>query len=346
MKIHEYLAKGTLSFYGIKIPSSRFYDSFSSERNTVLPCVLKSQVLVGSRMKNGGVLFAASQKEFEKSLQELLEKPIRGEIPAGVLVEEMMEIKKEYYISFIISRKERDMLLCYSEHGGINVEENSETVKTGAFGEILELIPEQLRETVFQMRNAFEKEDMTYLEINPLVITGDDQVYALDCVMDLDENAFFKKNISSGSISVENEEDDFHFVSLDGDIGIIGCGAGIVMATMDAVKMYGGEPANFLDIGGGAGKDTTIRALEKLYEKGLKKILLNIFGGITSCDEVALAIRSFTEMHDDVQLFIRMAGNKSELAKIILEDSGIKTYDNVYEMVRACLKVGEQYALR
>ncbi len=346
MKIHEYLAKGTLFFHGIKIPTSKFYDSYVEENISFLPCVLKSQVLVGSRMKNGGVLFAKSRKEFLNFLKELTEKPIRGETPDGVLVEELVDIRHEYYVSLLLGRKERDLILCFSEKGGIDVEENAENVVSGPFDEIIKSVPEILRETIFRMKNAFESEDMIYLEINPLAVAGDGQVYALDCVMDLDENAFFRKTVHTGYSFPAEENPGFHFVELTGDIGIIGCGAGIVMATMDAVKMYGGEPADFLDIGGGAGKETVIKALEMLSRKGLEKILLNIFGGITSCDEVAEGILSFKKAHEEVRLYIRMAGNKAEEATDMLNLFGINCYDNVYEMVRSCLQVGDEYALR
>ncbi len=348
MKIQEYLAKGILSSHGISVPSSVFYSGQPEKESPFLPCVLKSQVLVGSRMKNGGVLFAANNSEFREALSELLVKPIRGVEPEGVLVEEKSEIEKEYYCSIFINRVERDVYVSFSEQGGINIEENADSVKTGLFEEMISWLKIQysveFAEIVRKMRKIMEDEDATYVEINPIALTTDGKLVALDCVMDLDENAYFRNEKYPNYMDLSELNAPFHYVRLDGDIGIIGCGAGIVMATMDAITMKGGKPADFLDIGGGAKKAITIEALSTLYEEGIRRIVMNIFGGITSCDEIAKAVLEFRKMKGDVNIFLRIAGNNAEIAKEILKEAGMATYEHMYEMVDACMEAVSVHA--
>jgi succinyl-CoA synthetase beta subunit len=342
MKIQEYLAKGILDSYGITVPSSKFFSSYSGSDSLFLPCVLKSQVLIGSRMKNGGILFADDQEEFKSKMSILINKPIKGTKPEGILVEKKLEIKQEYYCSIFINRLERDIFLSFSECGGINVEEHTDSLKTGKYEDMVDYISKKYNQDfvkiIKNLKKIMQKEDATYIEINPIALTAESKLVALDCVMDLDENAYFRNDYLKNYMSLDDQKEEFHYVKLDGDIGIIGCGAGIVMATMDAISMKGGKPADFLDIGGGAEKDITLNALKMLYDSGIKRIIMNIFGGITNCDEIAKAVIEFKNKNIDSSIFIRLAGNNSEIAKKMLENAGIKTYDYMYEMVNSCME--------
>jgi len=348
MKIQEYHAKGILSSHGIPIPTSQYFASFSEQEAPFLPCVLKSQVLVGSRMKNGGVLFANNQEEFKKALSELMIKPIRGVDPEGVLVETKSEISREFYCSIFVNRVERNISVSFSEQGGIDIEAHPESVKTASYEEMIPYLTqhysELLADIVRKMRKVMEDEDATYIEINPIVLTSDGEYVALDCVMDLDENAYFRNENYPNYMDLSELKAPFHYVRLDGDIGIIGCGAGIVMATMDAITMKGGRPADFLDIGGGARKEVTLEALSTLYDEGIRHIAMNIFGGITSCDEIARAVIEFRKMKGDVSIFLRIAGNNAEVAKEILKEAGMEPYEHMYDMVDACMEAVSVHA--
>jgi len=246
MKIHEFIGKKILKEYGINVPESVFIKNFPPEKG-IIPSVIKSQVLVGGRMKAGGVLFADNGEEFLRNTEILLKKPIKGEFPYGVLAEEKIKIKHEYYISAVLNREKRSEEWIFSEEGGIEIE-NSENIKKGSYEEILNTVPEKFRTFLPKLKKIFNEKDLTLLEINPVAEDISGNLTALDCVMHVDDNALFRQPWAK---KFAEDDRDFHYVELDGNIGIIGCGAGIVMATMDAVKNAGYSPANFLDIGGG-----------------------------------------------------------------------------------------------
>ncbi|KAF2956120.1 ATP-grasp domain-containing protein [Marinitoga sp. 38H-ov] len=334
MKIHEFVGKSFLKDYGIKVPES--YLIREDYEIKFLPAVLKSQVLVGGRMKAGGVLFAHDEDDFRKKVKELLKKEIKGEKPYGVLVEKMIPIQKEYYISLILDREEKNISILYSEKGGIDIEDNKDSIIKTNFDEFHDKIPQKISKILPNLRKLFREKDLTLLEINPLVEDVDGNLYALDIVIHLDDNAIFRQEWAKEFIE---DEYPFHFVKLDGDIGIIGCGAGIVMATMDAVKLSGGNPADFLDLGGGAEKGITIQALELLKSYGIKKIILNIFGGITKCDEISLALVEFKTNNPDIELYIRLTGTNEDIAKKILKENNMNYYEDMYSMITDAVKV-------
>ncbi|BBE30533.1 succinyl-CoA synthetase subunit beta [Tepiditoga spiralis] len=330
MKIHEFVGKEILSKNGIKVPKS-FLTREKEVQCNILPCVLKSQVLVGGRMKAGGILFSDECNDFKKKLSLLLEKKIKGEKPYGVLIEEKKEIKKEYYLSLILDRTQKDIIIGFSKDGGIDIED-SESLITGNFESIIDKLPVKIKNILPKLRKIFREKDLTLLEINPLAELKDGSICALDAVFHLDDNAIYRQKWAQ-----EFEEETqypFHYVKLNGDTGIIGCGAGIVMATMDTVKMYGGTPANFLDLGGGANEENTIMALELLKNEGIKKIVMNIFGGITECDVIANAIVNFTKKNKDIKLFIRLTGTNEKKAKKILIENNIPFYEDMYSMIK------------
>lgn len=335
MKIYEFVGKKLLRDYGIMVPESYLVKKEPSEIK-FLPVVLKSQVLVGGRMKAGGVLFVHEECEFKSKVKELLFKEIKGEKPYGVLVEKMIPIRKEYYISLVLDREEKDIVILFSEKGGIDIENNKDSIIKTNFDDLEGKIPEKISKILPKLRKLFREKDLTLLEINPLVENINGELYALDIVMHLDDNAIFRQNWVKEFVE---EKFLFHFVKLDGDIGIIGCGAGIVMATMDAVKLLGGEPANFLDLGGGAERDITIEALNLLKGYGINRIILNIFGGITKCDEIASGLVEFKNKNSEIQLYARLTGTNEEEAKKILKENNIGYYDDMYSMISDAVRM-------
>ncbi|SHF01568.1 succinyl-CoA synthetase beta subunit [Marinitoga hydrogenitolerans DSM 16785] len=330
MKVQEFLGKKFLKEYGIRIPVSYLVKEEKDIEIKFLPAVLKSQVLVGGRMKSGGVLFAKDENEFISKANVLLKKEIKGEKPYGVLIEEMIPFEKEYYISLVLDREKKDIIILYSENGGIDIEENKNSIIKATFENYEKFLPEKIQKIIPNLRKLFREKDLTLLEINPLVEDNEGVIYALDSVMHLDDNAIFRQEWAKEFLE---EKYPFHFVKLNGDIGIIGCGAGIVMATMDAVKLSGGEPANFLDLGGGAEKEITIQALNLLKDYGIKRIILNIFGGITKCDEIANGLVEFKKQNPEISLFIRLTGTNEENAKKILKENELSYYEDMYSMI-------------
>ncbi|MDN5341697.1 succinate--CoA ligase subunit beta [Oceanotoga sp. DSM 15011] len=331
MKIHEFTGKKLLREYGINIPQSQLIIDKIPEKR-LIPSVAKSQVLVGGRMKAGGVLFIKKEDEYTNTINELQNKEIKGELPYGILVEELINIKKEYYISILIDREDRDIKWVFSYDGGIEIE-SSENIIKGTYNEVFLKAPRKIKEIMPNLYNLFIEKDLTLLEINPIVETQDDEIYALDCVMHVDDNAIYRQKWSQRFL--EKTDYNFHYVELEGDIGVIGCGAGIVMATMDTVSNYGLKPANFLDIGGGADKETTLKALNLLKDKGIKNIVMNIFGGITQCDIIAQSIVEFEKKNEDIKLFIRLTGTNEEKGNEILSENNLKNYEDMDTMIKA-----------
>ncbi len=334
MKLHEFLSKEIMRSYGIPVPKSFLVRKGESPKNFFLPCVLKSQVLVGSRMKNGGVLFVNTPQEFEHGLKILLGKKIKDEIPFGVLVEEKIPTKHEHYLSLILDRDEKDISLIYSNDGGIDVETSQNFVK-GQFDRMVKNIDPRIAKIALILRRIALEKDITLLEINPLGEMENGEFIALDAVFYLDDSAIYRQ--SWVKKFAEENPYPFNYVKLEGNIGIIGCGAGIVMATIDMVKLFGGEPADFLDLGGGANKDVTVFALETLKGYGIRKTIMNIFGGITKCDEIARAIVDFKKRNPDYMLYVRLTGTNEEKAKEVLEKNHINYYKDMYSMVESAV---------
>lgn len=336
MKIQEYVGKRLLSKHGFYVPRSLFVkrEDIDSEELTQkilelgFPQVLKSQVLVGGRMKAGGVIIAKNLDESMRALRELVNKEIKGEIPEGVLIEEFVKHDKELYFGITIDRTNRDILMIYSEFGGVDIEEVSRTfpdkvLKTYSIGDL----PAEFRKTAETLLDIFKKLDLTLLEINPVGVTENGYVM-LDTVMHVDDNALFRQSWAIERMDgIESE-----MVLLGGSYGVIGCGAGIVMATIDMLKEFGFEPANFYDVGGGATRENVLEALKKVSRIS-KKIVLNIFGGITDCFQVAEAIVLFKERHPDVELFLRISGNKEEEARALLSNIGLTAVSDMNELI-------------
>ncbi len=346
MKVQEYVAKEILRNEGLRVPKGIFLSSSYTKkeieelRKLGFPQILKSQVLVGGRMKAGGVKISYSFEESLRILEELLAKPIKGENPVGVLVEEIIEHDNEWYFSISIDRSSRSLVYVFSKNGGIDIEEYSKThpeeiVRTNNLDEL----PLEIRRTAENLKNVFLKYDLTLLEINPIGLCMGEQ-YLLDAVFHVDDNAIYRQNW------IEKAENS-NVVRLDGNVGVIGCGAGIVMATIDMLKEYGFEPADFCDIGGGATKDELLKAMIEIKEFS-NVIVLNIFGGITDCVEIAYGIKEFHETYPYVELFVRLSGNNEEKAREILKSIGIDFAEDMKELIESLLqkkKGGSYYVL-
>lgn len=369
MKIHEYQAKRVLSKYGVPIPNGDVARTpgqavrIAQDLNTEV-CVVKAQIHAGGRGKGGGVKVSKGFKEVETNTKNIigmqLVTPQTG--PAGqkvnqVLVEEGIDIVKELYCSILVDREKQRPVILASTEGGMDIEEvAAETPEkilkafvAPAIGfkgfqamqlayelKIHEINPKLVRTvaaTFISLYNAFIGEDCSLVEINPLVITGDRRVLALDAKVTFDDNAMFrhKDNLEfrdfgeEKQLEVEASQADLNYIKLDGNIGCMVNGAGLAMGTMDIIKVYGGEPANFLDVGGGANEENVEKAFRIITkDPNVKCILINIFGGIVRCDMVASGvIAAFKKVDLKIPVVVRLEGTNSEEAHELVARSGL-----------------------
>lgn len=354
MKLLEYEAKNLLAKNNIGIPGSVIIRRVDTPA-VHLPAVLKSQVPTGGRGKAGGVKIVTTKAELKAAIDNLFKLSIKGFTPTTLLAEERLEIAHEYYLSLLIDRPSATTRLIAHKNGGIDVEDNSAkdnplqlSIIKRNFDEIGEQLaeyfelPEQafvLQDLVENLYNCFISNDATLIEINPLVYTRTNTFTAGDCKIELDDNAAFRH-----SWKFEEEPAEANFVTLDksGTVATIANGAGLAMATVDAVNDAGMAPANFLDIGGGASTETLLKAFRRLGEyPEIKAIVINIFAGITRCDEVAKAIIAAKKQISGLPpLFIRLAGTSFEEAAKLLEKEEIPILATLEE----CLTAAKQEA--
>ncbi|AMW32168.1 succinyl-CoA synthetase beta subunit [Fervidobacterium changbaicum] len=349
MKVHEYLAKRVLKAEGVRIPSGVLITredilenlSGFSERLSLLgfPQVLKAQVLVGGRMKAGGVKIVKNLEESFEEIVKISQMEIKGERPYGVLVEEFIPHEKEMYLSISIDRNIRDIVIVFAPEGGIDVEEYSQKYPDRIIkSNNPEDFPAELRKLILKLKDVFVRYDLTLLEINPFVVK-DGEFIALDAVFHVDDSALFRQ------LWLDEEMPESSFVKLhEGGVGVIGCGAGIVMATLDALVEHGFRPANFCDIGGGATAESVYNALNKVKEI-TNCAVLNIFGGITDCVEIAKGIINFKKQNPDFTLLIRLSGNNELLARKMLEGYNIPTVSDMKELIESLRKGGMVHVL-
>jgi succinyl-CoA synthetase beta subunit len=343
--------------------------------------VIKAQVKTGGRGKAGGVKFARDPDEAEAKAEQILGMDIKGHTVHSVLVAEDIDIAQEYYLSFLIDRADRTFLSMCSVEGGVEIEEVARTkpealakipvnplagVDAAKAAEIVTAgrLPEEARSGAAALAErlwaVFTGEDATLVEVNPLVLTGDGRVIALDAKVTLDDNAAFRHNVeqfadpeAADPLEAQAKAKHLNYVKLDGEVGIIGNGAGLVMSTLDVVA-YAGEafggvrPANFLDIGGGASAEVMANGLEiVLSDPSVRSVLVNVFGGITSCDEVAngivSAIGMLTARGDAVKrpIVVRLDGNKAAEGRQILDAAQIPVVEQVATMDDAARRAAE-----
>ena len=355
MNLLEYEAKAILKRHGIPTPDGSIVSN--QDRSLATPIVLKSQVPIGGRGKLGGIRIVDEQKELQQTLSDLRKLEIKGYLPTTILAEEKLAIAKEFYLSIMIDRSQAALQLVAHKNGGVEVESNDAEGflkiniidnNWNMIGEQLaELydIPEQtfvLQDLVKNLYDCFVKNDATLIEINPLVLTSNDKLVAGDCKMTLDDAAVFRHP----EWNFEQTSREVNFVSLnpEGTVATIANGAGLAMATVDAVADAGMKPANFLDIGGGANADSVLAAFRRIMEyPNVKAIVINIFAGITRCDEVAKAIVIAGDQIPNLPpLCIRLAGTNYDEAKTLLDDKGI----NLLPTLKECLAAAKQEVSR
>ena len=366
MNIHEYQGKEILRQYGVSVPNGRVAFTVdeaveaAKELGTDV-VVVKAQIHAGGRGKAGGVKVAKNLDEARTYAEEILGKTLvtHQTGPAGkevkrLLIEEGCDITKEYYIGLVLDRATNSVVLMASEEGGTEIEEVAEKTPEKIFKEVIDpvvgLTGFQARRIAFNINipaplinkasklminlyTAFVEKDCSIAEINPLVVTGDGNVMALDAKLNFDDNAIYRqKDISEyrdldeeDAKEIEASKHGLSYISLDGNIGCMVNGAGLAMATMDIIKHYMGDPANFLDVGGGATEEKVKEAFKIiLSDEKVKGIFVNIFGGIMKCDIIATGVvAAAKELGLDVPLVVRLEGTNVDLGKSILKESGL-----------------------
>jgi succinyl-CoA synthetase beta subunit len=366
MKLYEYKAKEIFSNYGIAVPRGILVKDPNELKEFKFPAVLKSQVLVGGRGKAGGIKFADDLEEARAKIDEILGMDIKGLKVKLVLVEEKAKIVKELYVGFVVDRTAKRNVLILSSEGGVNIEEvaqkspdsvikfeidPTEGLPTHKITNLVKKMGLRGKEMVSVVRivnklsKVFSDYDAELAEINPLVTTPEG-LLAVDAKLIVDDNSLYRhKDLakefarSEEYTEIEKKAKDagLSYVELDGDIGVIGCGAGLVMASLDTLKLYGGQAANFLDVGGGANAENMRRALELVVQKeNVKSIFINIFGGITRCDEIAKGIVDFAPK---TPISVRMMGTNEEEGKQILKDNGYSVSETIEESAKEAIEL-------
>ena len=385
MNIHEYQAKAYLKAKGIRVPEGIMAKSAEQAQEAArqLPgdvFVVKAQVHAGGRGKAGGVKVAHSPKQAGELAEAMLGSRLitkqtgaEGEVIEAVLIEQGLDIKKEFYFGITLDREQGRHVLIASAHGGMDIEQVAATVpggilrqtvdpylgvkayQAGELGERLGLTQEQNRDftkLVLGLYDAYTAWDCSLLEINPLALLADGSFCVLDAKMNLDDNALFRhgdlEEMREGQEDpreLEAARAGLSYVSLDGDIGCMVNGAGLAMATMDVVQQFGGKPANFLDIGGGADAARVEKAFRLiLADQNVRGILINVFGGITGCDAVAEGVvGAMKNMNLDLPVVVRIEGSRQEQGREIFEKSGLKLYqaDTMSEAAQIVIRLAK-----
>jgi len=368
MKIHEYQAKEVLRKYGVPTPRSvPCFDVAAAVAagNTLggKVWVVKAQIHAGGRGKGGGVKLARSPAELKAHASAILGMQLvthqtgpEGQKVRRLLIEEGADIKKEYYVGMVVDRASQRVVLMASSEGGMDIEEvaakTPEKIHKSAIDPATGLTDAQADDIarkigipdasfadarkVFQgLYKAFDDTDASLAEINPMILTGDGRVVALDAKINFDDNALFRHpeivalrdTDEEDPAELEASKHDLNYIQLQGNIGCLVNGAGLAMATMDIIKLYGGAPANFLDVGGSATTERVVEAFKiMLRNPELKAILVNIFGGIMRCDVIATAcVEAARQVGLKVPLVVRLEGTNVDLGKKIISESGLKT---------------------
>ncbi|MCS6992519.1 MAG: ADP-forming succinate--CoA ligase subunit beta [Anaerolineales bacterium] len=366
MKLHEYQSKQIFSRYGIPIPRGRVAATAGEARHIAEELggrvVVKAQVLVGGRGKAGGVKVAKDPQEAELLATQILSMEIKGLPVRKVLVDEAAAIEQEIYLGITNDRAARKPVIMCSAAGGVDIEEvartHPEKIVKVHINPLLGIKDYQTRDIAAGIDlprehwktfgdilkglwQAFQDNDATLAEINPLIISKDNRLVALDGKMLIDDNALFRHPDLSemrdtdedAPSEVEARKYGLTFIKLDGNVGCMVNGAGLAMATMDILKFFGGAPANFLDIGGGAGAEKVAAAMRIiLADPNVKAILINIFGGITRCDEVAKGlIAAMEEVRPSVPMVVRLVGTNAEEGRAMLANASMITAETLAE---------------
>jgi succinyl-CoA synthetase beta subunit len=375
MKIHEYQAKELFAAYDIPVKkqilchtADEAVDAYS--RLNVPLVVLKAQVLTGGRGKAGGIKLADSPEKVKANAEAILGIKIK-DIPVDrILVTEAADIKKEYYMSIVVDRNTKSALLMLSSDGGIDIEEVAHSTperiykfqidpllgtpdfftRKVAFSLFTDIkLINQLSHIIKSLYKLMLETDASLAEINPLVLTPDDTLVAVDAKMAFDDNALYRQpqiaTLFEPTVEEKKEKEakakGFSYVHLGGEIGCMVNGAGLAMATMDLIKRYRGKPANFLDIGGSSNSEKVVHAMKLLLQDSdVKVVLINIFGGITRCDDVANGLlKAFEQIDTDIPVVVRLTGTNEELGRALLKDSKLYVANTMSEATRMAVNL-------
>ncbi len=376
MDLLEYQGKQLFARHGVAVPTGRpastVDEAVDAADEIGYPCVVKAQVQIGGRGKAGGIKLAKDRAEAEEHAKAILGMDIRGLTVHEVWVEGASEIASEYYASVIFDRSEKAPLIMLSTKGGMDIEEVAESdpnaiarlhvdpllgfqdfhgrrlaFEAGVDADVVRPVGAMLA----KLYDVFVAEDATLVEVNPLIVTPDREVKALDAKVTLDDNALYRHadNAALRDVSGEDpqermaKERGLTYVKLDGNIGILGNGAGLVMSTLDVVAQAGGQPANFLDAGGGSKAEAITQAVEViLSDDKVKAVLFNIFGGITRCDEVARGlIEAFNQIKPQVPFVVRLDGTNDKEGRELLAEANLQGVHAEATMDGAAAKVVE-----
>ncbi|MDS0240874.1 MULTISPECIES: ADP-forming succinate--CoA ligase subunit beta [Haloferax] len=370
MKLHEYQAKDIFAEAGIPVPESRLASSVEEVMEAVeeigYPAAIKAQVHVGGRGKAGGIKIAMNEDEARQAAEDILGMDLKGYTVERVLVEAGVDFENELYVGITMDRSEGKPVAMVSTEGGVNIEEVAEETPEAIAREHIDpafgLHPYQARKVVFEagiprdvafdvasflttLYDLYESNDASDIEINPVMITSDRDIVAADAVMNIDDDALFRHD-DLAAMEEDSYEDEleakageygFDYVRLSGNVGIIGNGAGLVMTTLDLVDYFGGEPANFLDIGGGAKAERVANALDMVFsDENVDSVVFNIFGGITRGDEVAKGINEALESFDEIPkpVVVRLAGTNAEEGMEILNTDLVQVEGTLEDAVQ------------
>ena len=362
MNIHEYQGKQLLKRYDVDVPKGLVVFSVQegvdlSDELPEFPLVLKAQIHSGGRGKAGGIKFVKNRAEYEEGLRELFQKQIfttqskgSGKTPSAVLIEKMCQSVKDFYFGIVVDRNRQEVCVVLSGHGGVNVEEKDyesgikkvfvnvdEGINESQFTEVFDqmgfkpILRKKFYNLIRNLYNAFFELDATLIEINPLIQIDESNLVALDSKWNFDPNGLkrqpeilsMRDTKEEESLEIESAKYNLSYIKLDGNIGCMVNGAGLAMATMDIIKLMGGSPANFLDVGGGASVEKVSKAFEILVSNPtVKVVLINIFGGIMRCDYVAQGVvNALQNISNKVPIVARIKGFKEEEAKRIIKES-------------------------
>ncbi len=329
MQLLEHQAKDLLKKVGVSVPQGILGQSLSDIDTAVLsfPVVVKSQVPIGGRGKLGGVRLVTTNDDFSTAFIEVKTLEIKGYVPESILIEEAIDINRELYLALRLNRDARQIDVIASATGGVEIESNTSSIITRRYDEsshdelssTLGVSPASFKPLIKALYDCMITNDLLLLEVNPLVVTTDNALVAADAKCLVDDNALFKYP------DYANQAVSSSVMPLGGTIGVIANGAGMAMSTMDTIYAAGGRPANFLDIGGGTGEDVFIKNLREITKlPGVTSIIINIFAGITRCDDIARGIiAAQSQIPDLVPLYIRLEGTRKDEAAKLLQDANI-----------------------
>jgi len=376
MDLLEYQGKQLFARHGVPVPTgtpaTTVEEAVAAADEIGYPCVVKAQVQVGGRGKAGGIKVANDRQEAEAHATAILGMDIKGHTVHEVWVEAASDIAAEYYASIVFDRAAKKPLVMLSTQGGVDIEEVADSdpdaiaklhvdpllgfqdfhARRLAFGAGVDAdIVRPVGALLTKLYDAFIAEEAMLVEVNPLIVTTDREVKALDAKVTLDDNSLFRHpdNAALRNVSAEDEQErmarerGLTFVKLDGNIGILGNGAGLVMSTLDVVAQAGGEPANFLDAGGGSRAEAITQAVEVIVSNpNVTAVLFNIFGGITRCDEVAKGlIEAFDQIKPSVPFVVRLDGTNDEEGRTLLAEANLPNVHTEATMLGAARKVVE-----